>query len=358
MNHRWLAIAAAIPLLLAAACSGPGFGSVPVGVMPVTAGASRSSLARDTALPYAFAPYVDMDAFPEYDLGKAADATGTRYYTMAFMQSFHGSQCRGAWAGSILPSDPTQGAYFRDQLEAMRARGGDGILSFGGAYGRDLSVSCTTPKALAAAYESAIDYYTFTHVDFDIEGSALADGAAVARRAPALAIVQSHYAARGKHLVISYTVPVEPIGLSSQVLAAIRQAMDDKVNLGIVNIMTMDFGDYYAPSPQGKMATLAIEAAKASVKQLRAMNYPFGGHPYSSIGITPMIGINDATDEIFQPADARQLLSWAQRNGIGRIAFWAAQRDVSCPNGAATVSDTCSGIAQSPGEFQKIFAAF
>ena len=54
--------------------------------------------------------------------------------------------------------------------------GGDVIISFGGANGVELAQSCTTVTALANAYQSIIDRYLLTSVDFDIEGGAISDG--------------------------------------------------------------------------------------------------------------------------------------------------------------------------------------
>jgi hypothetical protein len=298
-----------------------------------------------------------MDASPAYQLATGSAETGTMYYTMSFLQSY-GQSCEAAWAGYIRPSDPKRGAYFRNQLAAIRARGGDAIVAFGGAYGSDLSLNCGSPAALAAAYETAIDYYGFTHVDFDVEGRALATRSAVARRAPALALLLSHYKALGKTITISYTIPVEVNGISESSKNLVKDAMKDNVTIHILNLMTMDFGNYYAPDPKGKMAQYAMQAVDAAVDQLKAEGYPLASNPYASLGVTPMIGINDVQDEVFEQADATALLAWAQSKGIGRIAFWAAQRDVQCRHDAPIVSDDCSGIKQQPGFFAKTFAAY
>jgi hypothetical protein len=105
------------------------------------------------------------------------------------------------------------------------------------------------------------------------------------------------------------------------------------------------------------MGTYAVDAVKSTARQLKNIHFPLGANPYASIGVTPMIGVNDVATEIFEPSDAQTLLAWAQPNGVGRIAFWAAQRDRQCKGGTNPhASDTCSGILQPPGQFQKIFA--
>jgi len=69
-----------------------------------------------------------------------------------------------------------------------------------------------------------------------------------------------------------------------------------------------------------------------------------------------MIGDND-TGPVFTIADAQELLSFAQSNHIGRLAFWSEGRDNGgCPGGG--VSPTCSGISQSTFQFTSIFHPF
>jgi hypothetical protein len=298
-----------------------------------------------------------MLAYPAFQFGKGSQQTGTLYYTMAFMVS-DGGACKGAWGGIATPSDPTYGAYVKRQLAAIRARGGDGILSFGGAAGKELALICSDATSLAAAYEADIDAYRVSHVDFDIEGAAVDDLASVERRSQALAAVQAHYAALGTPISISYTLPVLPNGLPGDVENVVKSALRAGVRIAVVNVMTMDFGDS-APHPQGRMGDYAIEAAQSTARQLRKIGFPLGSNPYASIGVTPMIGINDTVTERFEPSDAQTLLAWAQRNGLGRIAFWAAQRDKQCPGGVKTSpSDTCSGILQTPGQFSKMLSVY
>jgi hypothetical protein len=48
---------------------------------------------------------------------------------------------------------------------------------------------------------------------------------------------------------------------------------------------------------------------------------------YANIGVTPMIGQNDDSAEVFTEPDAQTLVSFAQANGLGRLAFWSVDRD-------------------------------
>jgi hypothetical protein len=75
------------------------------------------------------------------------------------------------------------------------------------------------------------------------------------------------------------------------------------------------------------------------------------------IGVTPEIGLNDVTPEVFTLADASTVYSAARSAGIGMLTFWSTGRDQQCP-GAPLVIGTCSGIIQSPWAFTNIFQLF
>jgi len=79
----------------------------------------------------------------------------------------------------------------------------------------------------------------------------------------------------------------------------------------------------------------------------------------ASIGVTPMIGINDVNTEIFQLSDAQSLLNFANANSyITRLAMWSVARDNGgCPN-QGFASPTCSGISQANWAFANIFKPF
>jgi len=66
-----------------------------------------------------------------------------------------------------------------------------------------------------------------------------------------------------------------------------------------------------------------------------------------------MIGQNDDSAEIFTEADAQTLVSFAQSNGLGRLAFWSVDRDQPC-GGSVSGLPECSEISQQPLDFTKI----
>ena len=77
------------------------------------------------------------------------------------------------------------------------------------------------------------------------------------------------------------------------------------------------------------------------------------------VGVTPMIGVNDASDEVFGFADASQLLAFAESVGMGEISMWSLGRDQQDAAGALTYAeDNSSSLVQTPFEFSDIVNAF
>ena len=72
-----------------------------------------------------------------------------------------------------------------------------------------------TCKTLTAAYQTVVTDYNLTHIDFDIEGAAVADHASIDRRSQALAALQQTEAAAGKPLTIWFTLPALPTALTA-----------------------------------------------------------------------------------------------------------------------------------------------
>ncbi|THA86711.1 cellulose binding domain-containing protein [Streptomyces sp. A0592] len=291
-----------------------------------------------------FAPYVDTSLYPAYDLLDTAAQTGVKEFHLAFITS--GGSCAPLWGGvTDLANDKVAA-----QIGALRAKGGDVRVSFGGAAGHELALNCATVDDLAAAYGKVVDHYRLTKVDFDIEGAALPDTAANARRAQAIAKLQK--ARPG--LDVAFTLPVMPEGLTQPGVALLADARKNGVRVDAVNIMAMDYGPAYS----GDMGQYAIQAATATQAQIKGVLGLSDAAAWKAVAVTPMIGVNDVTSEIFTVADATQLVEFAASKGIGRLAMWSSTRDKQCAAGAVNHADaTCSSILQQPLAFTRAFAA-
>ncbi|MFE3858631.1 cellulose binding domain-containing protein [Streptomyces griseorubiginosus] len=292
-----------------------------------------------------FAPYVDTSLYPAFDLLASAAATGVKDYNLAFVTD--GGGCTPKWGGvTDLTSDAVAA-----QIGALRAKGGDVRVSFGGASGSELATACSSADALAAAYGKVVDAYGLTKVDFDVEGGALPNTAANTRRAQAIAKLQ----ARHPGLDVSYTLPVMPEGLTQDGVNLLADAKANGVQIDAVNIMAMDYGASYS----GDMGTYAEQAATATQAQVRSVLGLSDSAAWKTVAVTPMIGVNDVASEIFTVDDATQLVAFAEEKGLGSLSMWSATRDKQCAGGAKNYADaTCSSIAQDAFAFSKAFAAY
>src|SRR5215471_904994 len=125
----------------------------------------------------------------------------------------------------------------------------------------------------------------------------------------------------------------------------------DGVKVDVINVMAMDYGT--AVDSGGRMGQDAISAATNTAAQISSAGLG------SRVGITPMIGVNDVSTEVFQLSDAEMVLSFAQSSpDIARLSMWSVGRDNGACAGAGFASATCSGLAQSSFQFSSILNAF
>ncbi|WP_217208336.1 cellulose binding domain-containing protein [Streptomyces sp. AC550_RSS872] len=309
-----------------------------------TAKPSESSGTGTTASA-GFAPYIDTSLYPAFDMAASAEATGVKDYNLAFVTD--GGGCTPKWGGvTDLGGDAVAA-----QIGDLRAKGGDVRVSFGGAAGSELATTCSSADALAAAYGKVVDTYKLTKVDFDVEGGALPDKAANTRRAQAIAALQQQHPG----LDVSFTLPVMPEGLTQPGVDLLSDARQNGVKIDTVNIMAMDYGPAYS----GDMGTYAEQAATATQAQVKSVLGLSESAAWKSVAVTPMIGVNDVTTEIFKVDDATQLVKFAQSKGLGWLSMWSATRDKQCAGGEKPAADaTCSSILQEKFAFSKAFAVY
>jgi len=301
-----------------------------------TVSASTTGCAPAPGLPAA--PYVDMGAWPTPSLVDMAVGGNLKSFTLAFITA---SGCKAMWFNAY---DPRQ-AWAKDQIDAIRARGGDVKISFGGATGIELAQSCSTVASLQAEYQAVVSAYNLRYIDLDIEGAATADPASVGRRSQALAALQR----ANPGLKVSLTLPVLPEGLTADGLNVVRSARDAGVDVDIVNVMAMD---YYR---DGDYGNFAVQAANSTFAQLKSL-YPgrTDAQVWKMVGVTPMLGQND-DGRIYNQDDARQLVTFAGTKHLGVLAFWEMTRDRNACTGALY---RCTNIPQQPYEFSRIFAGY
>jgi hypothetical protein len=283
-----------------------------------------------------FAPYLDTDVAMNqgFDLANNMGSV-SRMYTLSFIL---GRGCTPAWMGhSELNS--SIGNMWGNQINALRARGGDVIVAFGGAAAPELAESCFNVTQLQAAYQAVVSRYNLRYIDLDIESFGNLDN-----RSRALAGLQR----ANPNLRIHFTLGVLESGLTAPQISVLNSAKSAGLRVDLVNIMAMDYGH-----PVSNMGAAAISAAQGTRAQLNSL-----GMGSTQIGITPMIGQNDSAGEIFTLGNAQSTVSWARSNGVALMGFWSVGRDNGgCP-GSRAASATCSGVSQSAFQFSSAFRAF
>ncbi len=109
-----------------------------------------------------------------------------------------------------------------------------------------------------------------------------------------------------------------------------------------VNLMTMDFGRATAAN----CVALGFDLRDGAVGDPGCPNleHTYGIAP-SKIEVTPMLGVNDASDEVFTLADVDTLTSYAKANGL---AASTCGRSTGHPCSSTTAMATCSSVPSAP----------
>lgn len=295
-----------------------------------------------------FSPYVDICLYPYFDISNT-DSTKICIYTLSFIVDDESEPgANPCWCG-YGEYDMT---YYQEQISELRSKGGDIIISFGGASGKELASVAGDTKELTDAYIKVIDAYQARSIDFDIEGSDIGNIGIIERRSAAIGNLRQAY----PYLEISVTLPVMPMGLTQDGINVIKSGIRHGFDYDIVNIMTMDYGT------GGDMGENAINAINSTFEQLRKI-YSEGGidrHDtaiWRMIGVTPMIGQNDIPSEVFTLEDAEELREFVYRKKTGRISFWSANRDAACQSGTEPLY-ICSHVQQTLFEFTHILSNY
>lgn len=331
-----------------------------LGVWRLTSDGNPAAAAKSDATPV-FAPYVDVTQTPTYPF-QLPTANSVSGVFLAFVVSDPSDPCAPSW-GSYYNLDEAEQSLDLDARTAqLRAQGGEVMVSYGGRDNTELAVGCTNVDKLTEAYMAPIERYDAGAIDLDLEGEALADMGASARRAAAIAKVQRRLGDRREPLRVWVTLPVSSEGLTAEGIAAVRTMLEADVKLTGVNAMTMDFGPGQG-ADQDMIGTVerALGATRAQVQSLwREAGLPAdAASTWGSLGATVMIGVNDVPGERFTTDDARELVAFSNRHGIPRVSAWSLNRDSECGGAFArtgVLSNTCSGVLQKPLEFTRIFS--
>lgn len=237
--------------------------------------------------------------------------TGIKAFTMAFILAKGG--CNPAWDSQR----PLTGGSDEAAIAAIRAAGGDIVPSIGGWSGNKLGPNCATPEALAGAYQKVIDAYDLKVIDVDIENTdEFEDPAVQDRILQALKIVKRD----NPGIKTILTFPTLNTGPNSWGDRLIEQSEALQADIDNFTIMPFNFGG------NADMYGSTVQAAEGLKDKLKSTYGWTDAEAYGRIGLSGMNGRSD-TGEITTPQIWTQIRDWANSNHIGRLAFWAVNRD-------------------------------
>jgi hypothetical protein len=329
-------------------------------VLLVTGLAGTPAYAAFTPLPaHVYAPYYETYLAPNTaSITATAQASGAKYFSLAFLQATAKGSCSIDWNSNS--SQPLN--YYNSDIASLRALGGDVIPTFGGYSadhgGTEIADSCTNVNSIAADYESVITTLGVTRLDMDVESNSLNNTAGIDRRNKAIALTQAWAAQNNIPLQIQYTIPVEQYGLDPNGESVLQNAVANGVTVNSVNIMVFDY--YISGEGVVEMGQAAENAANNTHTQLASI-FPSltSAQIWNMEGMTMLPGIDDypkKTEVTYEP-DATTMLNFAQANGMNFLSIWAIQRDNGgCPG--TRDSNTCSGITQNTWDFSHILEPF
>ena len=308
---------------------------------------------------HVYAPYVDFTLNTIPDLAALAKNHNVNHFTLAFVVSKDANTCLPTWGTAYGMQNYAQ----YSKINALREAGGDVMLSIGGANNAPLAASCKNVDDLMQHYYDIVDNLNLRVLDFDIEGTWVADQASIERRNLAVKKVQDKWKSEGKDIAIWYTLPILPTGLTPEGMNVLSDAKAKGVELAGVNVMTMDYGNAICQSANtegqnihGKCATSAIANLHAQLKGL------YGNKSDAEIdammGTTPMVGVNDVQGEVFYLSDARLVMQDAQKRNLGMVGIWSIARDLP---GGTNLSPEFHGLTKEQAPkyaFSEIFAPF
>lgn len=240
-----------------------------------------------------------------------------------------------------------QAEFYRDEIEAVRSKGGDVIISFGGAAGSSLATAAVRNKKtldeLANMYKSVIETYNITYIDFDVEGADIANQPSYQLRHGALSLLQQWY----PQLIVSFTLPTLPSGIDAHAKLLLGDALRWGLRLKTVRLMTFNYGAYFHTGLN--MAELAISACSETAKYIQSVGLAAKVQPIV------MIGQADVPDEVTDVEQASIIVGFCQASlVIDGISIWSLNRDVESTEVKANAYGGGSGLVQPRFGFSRI----
>ncbi len=236
--------------------------------------------------------------------------TGVKAFTLAFI--LNGGGCTPVWDGgaSLTSAGPI------NRINAIRKNGGDVVISVGGASGNKLGNACSSPAALAGAYQRVINAYKLRALDIDLEAGEVPQSMKVLQ---ALKITKQ----KNPNVQLILTLGVGTQGLEGREKNIPGQAAAIGSPVDVWSIMPFDFCGGGKPN----MTTLTFSASEGLHRQLKAALKLTDAQVYAKQGISSMNGKTDCAGENVTVKDFQNMLGYVQQHHLARFTFWELNRD-------------------------------
>jgi hypothetical protein len=244
--------------------------------------------------------------------------------TLAFATGACGSE---NWGGVSAAS------FASTNVAALSGAGLNYVVSTGGQAG---TFSCASQSGMQAFIQRYLSPQ-LVGIDFDIEGGQSASD--IANLVAQVKWAEAQYPA----LRFSFTLATLAAsdgsygGLNTLGDTTVKAIQSAGLSHYTINLMVMDYGATAAYACV--VVNGACEMAKSAAQAVTNLQHTYG-IAASNIELTPMIGVNDASSEIFTVADVDTMTSYAVANGLAGIHFWSLDRDTPCSQ--TTASATCN----------------
>ncbi|MCY9529674.1 glycosyl hydrolase family 18 protein [Paenibacillus alvei] len=299
-------------------------------------------------------PFIDMVAWvtkPGYsnngapNLARISEDTGVKFFNLGFVQPVGRQVADGkvqwGWGGHSLLSEKnpndTQYQGIKQSIREIRELGGDVTISLGGANGAAFWEVTQDTDTLFHTYMELVQGYGLTRFDLDIEGAAQDKDMNIAN-AKAIKKLQD---ATGVDIVL--TLPVLPSGLTSVQLDVLEAYLSAGVDVHVVNIMTMNYGNGTLQPGEnyGSASLRAVDSTKNQVKQYykQFANIDLTDQEaYGIIGTTPSIGFESNLHPIFTTEWSQLVVDHAIEKGLAMTSFWSMNRDAMLENNSGVTA--------------------
>ncbi|QHC59503.1 carbohydrate-binding protein [Rathayibacter sp. VKM Ac-2760] len=269
-----------------------------------------------------------------------ASRTGSRAVTLGFAT---GAGDDPNWAGISATA-------FKRSIDQLTAANVDYVLSTGGNAG--------VFTANAEQLDSFISRYASKNligVDFDIERQQTPEQ--IQELVHAAAVAEVKY----PRLRFSFTLATLAAsdgskgslnGLGVTTVDAIKAS---GLKNYTVNLMTMDYGGKNTGAAVMRTDTagniLSTDMGASAIQAARNVNEKFG-IPFSKLELTPMIGVNDVTEEVTTPEDLAAIAAFVKAEGLAGLHHWSIDRDT--PSTLGSVSPSGSGTSNASAAYTAI----